>query len=81
MQHEPVDNVEQLWLPQLPPGRYDLQVLKNGGTDVISANGRPMPSHLNFISPTLNVARSGTNAVLAWPVYPAGFVVEADDQS
>ena len=31
-----VDNVEHIWLPQLPPGRYDLQVLKNGGTNVVS---------------------------------------------
>ena len=26
-----VDNVEHVFAPQLPQGRYDLQVLKNGG--------------------------------------------------
>ena len=29
-----VDNVEHLFAPLLPPGRYDLQVLKHGGTMV-----------------------------------------------
>jgi hypothetical protein len=30
-----------------------------------------------FVAPTLNLAKSGTNAALTWPVYPAGFLVEA----
>ena len=29
-----VDNVEHIFLPQLAQGRYDLQVLKNGGATV-----------------------------------------------
>ena len=70
-----VDNVEQLWLPQLPPGRYDLQVFKHGGTDVVS-DAETYALAFEFYSQTLSLDRSGTDAVLAWPVYPAGFVVE-----
>jgi hypothetical protein len=32
----PVDNVEHLYVPSLPAGRYDLQVLKHGGVVVSS---------------------------------------------
>jgi hypothetical protein len=70
-----VDNVEQLWLPQLPPGRYDLQVLKHGGADVVS-DAEAYALAFEFYSQTLSLNWSGTDAVLAWPVYPAGFVVE-----
>ncbi len=70
-----VDNVEQLWLPQLPPGRYDLQVFKHGGTDVVS-DAEVYALAFEFYSQTLSLDLSGTDAVLAWPIYPAGFVVE-----
>jgi hypothetical protein len=33
----PVDNVEHLFVGNLPPGRYDLQVLKHGGVTVSSS--------------------------------------------
>jgi hypothetical protein len=70
-----VDNVEQLWLPQLPPGRYDLQVFKNGGANMVS-DAEAYALAFEFYSQTLSLDGSGTDAVLAWPVYPAGFVVE-----
>ncbi|MGH7977530.1 MAG: S8 family serine peptidase [Limisphaerales bacterium] len=70
-----VDNVEHIWLPQLPQGRYDLQVLKNGGTNTVSDN-ETYALAWEFFSMPLNIARSGTNAALTWPIYPAGFVLE-----
>jgi hypothetical protein len=70
-----VDNVEHLWLPQLPQGRYDLQVLKNGGTTV--STNETYALAFEFFSMPLNIAPSGTNAALTWPVYPAGFAVES----
>ena len=70
-----VDNVEHLWLPQMPEGRYDLQVLKNGGTNVVS-DAETYALAWAFVSPTLSLAPRGTNAALTWPVYPAGFAVE-----
>ncbi len=66
-----VDNVEHLWLPQLPPGRYDLQVFKNGGTNVVS-DSETYALAWAFVSPMLNIAQSGTNTVLAWSAYPRG---------
>ncbi len=70
-----VDNVEHLWLPQLPPGRYDLQVLKSGGTNTVSGS-ETYALAWAFVSPTLSIAKSGTNTVLSWPAYPAGYRVE-----
>jgi hypothetical protein len=70
-----VDNVEQLWLPQLPQGRYDLQVFKNGGTNVVS-DAEAYALAFEFYSQTLSVSLAGTNILLSWPVYPAGFAVE-----
>jgi hypothetical protein len=71
-----VDNVEHIWLPQLPQGRYDLQVLKNGGTNAISYS-ETYALAWEFFSMPLTMAWSGTNATLTWPVYPAGFVLES----
>jgi len=70
-----VDNVEHLWLPQLPQGRYDLQVLKHGGAGTVSSN-ETYALAFEFFSTSLSVMQSGTNVLLAWPIYPDGFVVE-----
>ena len=70
-----VDNVEHIWVPQLSPGRYDLQVLKHGGPDVVS-DAEAYALAFEFFSQTLSLNQSDTNLVLTWPVYPAGFVVE-----
>jgi hypothetical protein len=71
-----VDNVEHLFVPRLAAGSYDLQVLKNGGTNGVS-DTETYALAWEFVSPGLNFTPSGTNAVLSWPVYPAGFQVEA----
>ena len=71
-----VDNVEHLFLPQLPAGRYDVQVLKNGGTNVVS-DAETYALAFAFVSPEPNLATAGTNLSLTWPVYPAGFRAEA----
>jgi Subtilase family len=71
-----VDNMEHLWLPQLPQGRYDLQVLKHGGNNTVSS-GETYALAFEFFSLPLKVTPSGGNVVLTWPVYPAGFVVES----
>jgi hypothetical protein len=70
-----VDNVKHLWLPQLPQGRYDLQVLKHGGTTVTTNETYALA--WTFFSQSLNIAATETNVTLAWPVFPAGFFVEA----
>jgi hypothetical protein len=71
-----VDNVEHIFLPKLGAGQYDLQVLKNGGTNVVS-DDETYALAFAFAPVKLNLAHAGANAILTWPVYPAGFCVEA----
>ena len=49
-----VDNVEHICLPQLPQGRYDLQVLKTGGTTVSASETYALA--WEFFSQPLNIA-------------------------
>jgi hypothetical protein len=70
-----VDNVEHIWLPRLPQGRYDLQVFKSGGATITTNETYALA--FEFFSMSLNVAKSGTNVVLKWPVYPTGFILES----
>lgn len=70
-----VDNVAHLFVPNLAQGRYDLQVWKAGGSFVSSSETYALA--FEFFSMPLDIARSGTNVVLQWPLYPAGFVLES----
>jgi len=70
-----VDNVEHLFVPNLAPGRYDLQVWKAGGSFVSSSETYALA--FEFFSMPLGIVMSGTNVVLQWPLYPAGFVLES----
>ena len=56
-------------------GRYDLQVLKKGGTTVTTNEAYALA--FTFFSQSLIITEPGTNVTLAWPVYPAGFAVES----
>jgi len=72
-----VDNVEHVFVPKLPQGRYDLQVwMSASGINPVS-NSEAYALAWEFFSPTAGIAKSGANISLSWPVYPAGFVVEA----
>jgi hypothetical protein len=70
-----VDNVQHIWLPQLPQGRYDLQVLKSGENSVSDTETYALA--FEFFSMSLNISQSGTNTMLSWPIYPTGFVLES----
>ena len=74
-----VDNVEQVYVPNLPPGRYDLQAWKAGG-DAGSGNvtnSEPYALAWQFVPvPVLGLDVS-TNFLLTWPVYPAGYVLSS----
>ncbi|HUA67682.1 MAG TPA: S8 family serine peptidase [Candidatus Saccharimonadales bacterium] len=74
-----VDNVEHIWVPQLPQGRYDLQVWKAGGIPdaTIVSSAETYALAWEFFCTSLNVAQSDTNVVLTWPIYPDGFVVQS----
>jgi Subtilase family len=71
-----VDNVEHLHLNGLPPGRYDLQVLKKGGATVSAAETYALAFEF-FPKPVLYLTPCGGNVLLSWPVYPAGFTLES----
>jgi hypothetical protein len=71
-----VDNVQHVFVPRLAAGRYDLQVWKAGGNSIVSAS-ETYALAWSFFSETLAAAKSGTNLVLSWPIYPDGFHVEA----
>lgn len=74
-----VDNVEHLYLTNLAQGRYDLQAWKAGGVpsvNIVSA-AEPYALAWEFMPPPTLALAGGMNPALAWPVYPAGFLVEA----
>jgi hypothetical protein len=70
-----VDNVEHLFVPTLPPGRYDLQVQKNPHGEV-SAN-ETYALAFEFFNLNLSITQSNANAVITWPLAPAGFQFES----
>jgi len=67
-----VDNVQQVYVPRLPAGRYDLQVWKAGGIS-ISTPSETYALAFDFFSSQLSVSSAGGTVVLAWPLYPDGF--------
>jgi len=71
-----VDNVQHVFVPQLAPGRYDLQVWKAGGSGIASASESYALAWAFTVS-TLTVTQAGTNAAVSWPIYPAGFGLQA----
>jgi Subtilase family len=71
-----VDNVQQIYVPQLPPGRYDLQVWKAGGSIVSSSETYALA--FEFFATALSIAPTASQQMaLSWPVYPDGFVLES----
>ena len=73
-----VDNVEHIYT-NVPPGRYDLQVLKYGGS---AANGNITSNESyalawEFFALPLSITTSNTNAIVTWPIYPDGFALQA----
>jgi hypothetical protein len=73
-----VDNVEHIYVTNLAPGRYDLQVWKAGGNAGIVSAAEPYALAWEFVQPPVLKLVEGTNATLSWPVYPAGYVVETE---
>jgi hypothetical protein len=70
-----VDNVEHIFLPQLPAGRYDLEVLKHGG-NVVSAS-ETYALAFEFFTVKLAVTPAPGGVLVSWPVYPDAFQLQA----
>ncbi len=69
-----VDNVEHIYLPQLPAGRYDLEVLKHGGVvPNFTTASETYALAFEFFSVQLTVTPTPGGLLLSWPVYPDGF--------
>jgi len=71
-----VDNVQQVFVPQLAQGRYDLEVWKAGGGSIVSTK-ESYALAWQAASESLGITSHGTNFFLSWPAYPAGFAVAA----
>ncbi len=71
-----VDNVQHVFVPQLPPGRYDLEVLKHGGAYVSAAETYALA--FDFFALPLAVSPAPGGVSLTWPLYPAGFQLESN---
>jgi len=72
----PVDNVEHLHIETLSPGRYDLQVLKRGGTPNTPPRVIDPESYAltwEFFNVPLAIEATNGTATLTWPIYPTGF--------
>jgi hypothetical protein len=70
-----VDNVEHIYIPALPPGRYDLQVQKNAQNQVTAAETYALA--FEFFNVPLSITSSNGNAVIKWPLAPAGFQLQS----
>lgn len=70
-----VDNVEHLYVANLAAGRYDLQVWKKGGISDLGTETYALA--FEIFSLPLNIAKSGTNIVISWPLAPTGFTLQS----
>jgi Subtilase family len=70
-----VDNVEHIFLPQLPAARYDLEVLKHGGAMVSPSETYALA--FEFFAARLNVKPVAGGVLVSWPVYPDAFQLQS----
>lgn len=69
-----VDNVEHLFATNLPPGRYDLEVVRRGGMVPLGPQNYALA--FSIVPKKLSIERSGANVVVSWPVNEAGFALQ-----
>jgi len=70
-----VDNVEHLYLPSLPAGRYDLQVEKNASGQVSAAETYALA--FEFFNVPLGISQTNASFVISWPLAPTGFQLQS----
>ncbi len=70
-----VDNVEHLFATNLPPGRYDVRVVRRAGVAPTASPNYALA--FDFSSTRLQIARSATNIVVSWPVNEAGVALQS----
>ena len=70
-----VDNVEHLYKTKLPPGRYDLQVLKNAQSQVSASETYALA--FEFFNMPMSIVQSNANVAISWPLAPTGFELQS----
>jgi hypothetical protein len=70
-----VDNVQHIFIQQLPQGRYDLQVLKSAANSVTDSETYSLA--FEFFSMSVTLTQSAAGSAVSWPDYPAGFMLES----
>jgi hypothetical protein len=74
-----VDNVQHLYLPYLPSGEYDLEVIKYGSPSQSVTPSETCALAFQFLpisQPSLTVTPAGTNLVITWPSSPTLFILQ-----
>lgn len=71
-----VDNVQHIYIPSLPPGRYDLQVEKNPNGEV--SRNETYALAFEFFNLSLTIVQTNNSAVISWPITPAGFQLQSN---
>lgn len=70
-----VDNVQHIFLPALPKGRYDLQVQKNPASQVSASETYALV--FEFANTSVTVTRANSGVVLSWPIFPVAFALQS----
>ena len=71
-----VDNVQHIYIPSLPRGQYDLQVVKYGSPSQSVTTNETYALAFQFYPvspPMLTVGRSGGSTIVSWPATPTIF--------
>ncbi|HYG21521.1 MAG TPA: S8 family serine peptidase [Verrucomicrobiae bacterium] len=70
-----VDNVEHVFVPALPAGRYDLQVIKRDGLAVSETETYAVA--FEFVRLLVSLKANSQGVSLTWPDYPSGYVLQS----
>lgn len=70
-----VDNVQHIYIPSLPPGRYDLQVEKIIANSVTTSETYALA--FEFFNIQTAITRTNGGVTISWPAFPAGFTLQS----
>jgi hypothetical protein len=70
-----VDNIQHIYVPSLPAGRYDLEVLKHGGTITSTTENYALAFEFFAIQVAITPSTNGL-LMVTWPAYPDAFQLQ-----
>jgi hypothetical protein len=72
-----VDNVQHVYIPHLPPGKYDLEVVTYGANSVTLSETYALAFQFYSMSaPTLTISVSGGVDTVSWPWSPTVYILQ-----